>query len=63
MGIFDKFKGHGQHKAKNVSDTAERQVNEKTGDKYTDKVDDAQQRTERATGVDRPDRPERPDQP
>jgi len=59
MGIFDRFKGHGQHRAKNMSDTAERKAKEKTGNKYSDKVDDAQQKIEGATGIER----ERPDQP
>ena len=39
-------------------DAAEKQVNKKTGDKYTDKVDDAQGRAEGAMGMDRDrDRP------
>ncbi|WP_037677089.1 antitoxin [Streptomyces griseus] len=63
MGIFDKFKSQGRHKAKakDMSDTAEQRVNEKTGSRYEDQVDTAQQRTEGALGIDR-DR-ERPDQP
>ncbi|MFF4353179.1 Rv0909 family putative TA system antitoxin [Streptomyces sp. NPDC001530] len=59
MGIFDRFKSQAQHKAKHVSDAAEQEVNEKTGKKYTDQVDDAQQKIEGATGMDR-DRPEQP---
>ncbi|MEV7284195.1 antitoxin [Streptomyces sp. NPDC093252] len=60
MGIFDRFKGHhGQDKAKDMSDTAERKANEKTGNKYESQVDDAQQKAEGALGMDR----ERPDQP
>lgn len=63
MGIFDKLKGQGRHKAKakDMSDAAERRANEKTGGKYEDQIDAAQQRTEGALGLDR-DR-ERPDQP
>ncbi|GGN62790.1 hypothetical protein GCM10011579_030380 [Streptomyces albiflavescens] len=57
MGIFDRFKGHGQHRAKAMSDAAEKEVNEKTGTKYTGQVDDAQQKIEGAMGMDR-DRPE-----
>ncbi|MEU9334961.1 antitoxin [Streptomyces sp. NPDC048290] len=59
MGIFDRFKGHGQDKAKDVSDTAEQKVNEKTGNKHESQVDDAQRKAEGALGMDR----ERPDQP
>lgn len=60
MGIFDRFKNrHAQDKARDMSDTAERKVNEKTGNKYESQVDDAQQRMERELGVDR-DRPEQP---
>ncbi|MEY9991912.1 hypothetical protein ABIE67_003944 [Streptomyces sp. V4I8] len=57
MGIFDRFKNrHAQDKTRDMSDTAERQVNEKTGSKYESQVDDAQQRMERGLGMDR-DRP------
>ncbi|MEU1530498.1 antitoxin [Streptomyces fagopyri] len=64
MGIFDRFKDHARSKGKDMSDTAERDVNEKTGNKYTGQVDDAQRRIEGMTGLegDRPDRPDRPDQ-
>jgi hypothetical protein len=66
MGIFDRFKNrHAQDKAGNMSDAAERKVNEKTGNKYESQVDDAQQRMERDLGMDRDlgrDRG-RPDQP
>ncbi|MEU4089448.1 antitoxin [Streptomyces aureus] len=62
MGIFDKFKHNkaAQDKAADMSDAAEKQVNKRTGDKYTDKVDDAQQKAEGAMGMD-PNR-ERPPQ-
>jgi hypothetical protein len=45
-----------------MSDAGEREINEKTGNKYTDQVDDAQQRIEGAMGMDREptDRPDRP---
>ncbi|MFH0519868.1 Rv0909 family putative TA system antitoxin [Streptomyces sp. M41] len=60
MGIFDRFKNRqGQDKARDMSDTAERKANEKTGNKYESQVDDAQQRMERELGMDR----DRPDQP
>ncbi|MFE5187497.1 Rv0909 family putative TA system antitoxin [Streptomyces sp. NPDC056628] len=61
MGIFDRFKSnrHAQDKARDVSDAAERKVNEKTGDKYGSRVDDAQQRMERQAGMER----DKPDQP
>ena len=63
MGIFDRFKNQARDKAKSkdMSDAAERRVNEKTGGKYEDQVDAAQQRAEGALGMDR-DR-DRPDQP
>lgn len=55
MGIFDKAKemlqGHGKQ-AKQASDAAERQVNQRTGDKYTRQVDQGQQQTERRLGID-----------
>jgi hypothetical protein len=57
MGIFDRFKSHGQDKAKQMSDAAEQEVNEKSGNKYTGQADDAQQKVEGAMGMDR-DRPE-----
>ncbi|MFF4537401.1 antitoxin [Streptomyces aureus] len=55
MGIFDKFKHNkaAQDKAADMSDAAEKQVNQRTGDKYTDKVDEAQQKAEGAMGMDR----------
>ncbi|WP_031481411.1 antitoxin [Streptomyces bicolor] len=60
MGIFDRFKNRqAQDKTRDVSDAAERKVNEKTGNKYERQVDDAQQRMERELGMDR-DRPEQP---
>ncbi|CAM5420514.1 MULTISPECIES: Rv0909 family putative TA system antitoxin [Streptomyces] len=61
MGIFDRFKSnrHAQDKAGDMSDTAERTVNEKTGNKYESQIDDAQQRMERQAGMDR----DKPDQP
>ncbi|MFG2275382.1 antitoxin [Streptomyces chartreusis] len=60
MGIFDRFKNRQAHdKAKDASDTAERKVNERTGNKYEGQVDEAQQRMERGLGMDR----DRPDQP
>ncbi|MER5405368.1 antitoxin [Streptomyces sp. NPDC002769] len=61
MGIFDRFKDHAKSKGKDMSDTAERDVNQKTGNKYTGQVDDAQQGIEGTTGLER-DRPDRPDQ-
>ncbi|MDT9696707.1 Rv0909 family putative TA system antitoxin [Streptomyces sp. P17] len=61
MGIFDRFKSNRgmQDKAKDMSDTAEKKVNDKTGNKYENQVDDAQRRGEGALGMDR----DRPDQP
>ncbi|WP_458244218.1 antitoxin [Streptomyces sp. MAI_2237] len=63
MGIFDRFKSNrmAQHKAGDMSDAAEKKVNERTGNKYDSQVDQGQQRLEEQLGMDR-DR-ERPDQP
>jgi hypothetical protein len=60
MGIFDKFKSNRQvqGKAKDMSDMAEKKVNERTGNKYESQVDDAQQKLEDQMGMDR----DRPDQ-
>lgn len=61
MGIFDRFKSNrqAQDKAKDMSDMAEKKVNERTGNKYESQVDDAQQKIEGQLGMDR-DRPEQP---
>ncbi|MGW6959601.1 Rv0909 family putative TA system antitoxin [Streptomyces sp. KS_5] len=60
MGIFDRFKNRqAQDKAKGMSDTAERKVNQRTGNKHEGQVDEAQQRMERELGMDR----DKPDQP
>ncbi|MFI7414944.1 antitoxin [Streptomyces sp. NPDC049627] len=60
MGIFDRFKNRqAQDRARDVSDAAERKVNEKTGNRYEGRTDEAQQRMERELGIDR-DRPEQP---
>ena len=61
MGIMDKLKGMmGQHpdKAQQASDAAEKKTNERTGDKYTGQVDQAQRKAEGSMGM--PDRPEQP---
>ncbi|MGW3648135.1 antitoxin [Streptomyces sp. NPDC000878] len=64
MGIFDKIKEQMRGKAgQNASDTAEKQINEKTGNKYTSQVDDAQQRVEGTIGMDRDRDRDRPEQP
>ncbi|MCI3272549.1 antitoxin [Streptomyces cylindrosporus] len=61
MGIFDRFKSNRQmqDKAKDMSDMAEKKVNERTGNKYEGQVDQAQQKIEDQLGMDR-DRPEQP---
>ncbi|MGI5375997.1 Rv0909 family putative TA system antitoxin [Streptomyces sp. CA-251387] len=60
MGIFDRFKNRqAQDKGRDMSDAAERKVNEKTGNKYESQTDEAQRRMERELGMDR-DRPEQP---
>lgn len=60
MGIFDRFKNRGhQDKAKKASDAAERKINERTGDRHADRVDEAQRRAEQAMGIKRDEPPER----
>ncbi|MDH6220555.1 antitoxin [Streptomyces pseudovenezuelae] len=61
MGILDRFRSNrqAQDKAKDMSDMAEKKVNEKTGNKYEGQVDQAQQKAEGALGMDR-DKPEQP---
>ncbi|MET8247103.1 antitoxin [Streptomyces sp. NPDC005202] len=60
MGIFDKIKDMAQGKSKHLSDAAEKKANEKTGNKYEDQVDDAQQDIEGRIGMDRDRRPDEP---
>lgn len=61
MGIFDRFKSNkaAQDKTRDMSDAAERTVNEKTGDKYESQVDTGQRRLHERLGMDE-DRPEQP---
>ncbi|MGV9254213.1 Rv0909 family putative TA system antitoxin [Streptomyces sp. NPDC003697] len=58
MGIFDKFKRQVQQRAKNMSDTAEQKINERTGNKYESQVDDAQRNIEGRYGSHRDRRPD-----
>ena len=58
MGIFDRFKGQAQDKGKKQSDAAEQKANERTGGKYEQQIDDAQQRMEGAGGMRREQPPE-----
>ncbi|WP_105973352.1 Rv0909 family putative TA system antitoxin [Streptomyces geranii] len=62
MGILDKIKEQMRGKAgQTASDTAEKQINKRTGNKYESQVDDAQQKIEGAIGMDRDrDRPQQP---
>ncbi|MFF1547989.1 antitoxin [Streptomyces sp. NPDC058291] len=62
MGIFDRFKSNKavQGKARDMSDAAERTVNEKTGDRYESQVDSGQQQVHKRLGMDDEDRPEQP---
>ncbi|MGW7412536.1 antitoxin [Streptomyces sp. NPDC054863] len=53
MGIFDRFKDQAQDKAKDIVDNVDNvgdEVDEKTGGKYADKVDQAQQKATDALG-------------
>ncbi|MEU6810845.1 antitoxin [Streptomyces sp. NPDC046831] len=58
MGIFDKLKRQVQHRAKSMSDTAERKTNERTGNRYGSQIDDAQQNIEGRFGTHRDRRPD-----
>jgi hypothetical protein len=60
MGIFDRFKGQGRDKAKDMSDAAEKKANERTGNKYESQVDSAQQQLHRRAGMDEERPPEQP---
>ncbi|MFG2880263.1 antitoxin [Streptomyces sp. NPDC048337] len=55
MGFLDRAKamlqGHSQQ-AKQMSDAAEQQINERTGGKYAKQVDQAQQQMEKQLGID-----------
>ncbi|MET7319060.1 MULTISPECIES: antitoxin [unclassified Streptomyces] len=56
MGILDKMKsmaGKDKDKSRKMSDTAERQVNQRTGGKYEKQVDAAQQQAEGKLGFGR----------
>ncbi|MFD4244921.1 antitoxin [Streptomyces sp. NPDC058525] len=52
MGIFDRFKDQAKTKGKQVSDQVEQEANERTGGKYSDKIDQAQQQMEDRLGID-----------
>ncbi|MFF5446960.1 antitoxin [Streptomyces sp. NPDC012888] len=52
MGIFDKFRDQAKTRGKQMSDRAEQEANERTGNKHADKVDQAQQQAERRLGID-----------
>ncbi|MFJ1869461.1 Rv0909 family putative TA system antitoxin [Streptomyces sp. NPDC088097] len=52
MGVFDKFSDQAKAKGKEISDSLEEEANEKTGNKYTDQVDKAQQQAEQGLGID-----------
>ncbi|WP_030296985.1 antitoxin [Streptomyces katrae] len=55
MGIFDRAKemlqGHGKQ-AKQASDAAEQQIDQRTGNKYAKQVDQGQQQVEKQLGID-----------
>lgn len=52
MGIFDRFKDQAKAKSKDISDNLEQEANEKTGNKYADQIDKAQQQAEQRLGID-----------
>ncbi|MEV3857956.1 Rv0909 family putative TA system antitoxin [Streptomyces sp. NPDC050095] len=58
MGAFDKFKDQAQEKAGQISDSLEEEINEKTGGKFADKVDKAQNTAEKAVGMNREQKPD-----
>ncbi|MPY62061.1 antitoxin [Streptomyces spongiae] len=52
MGIFDRFENRAhQDQAKNVSDDAERKINERTGDRFARRREPVQHRVEEPTGI------------
>ncbi|WP_078909896.1 antitoxin [Streptomyces sp. NRRL S-87] len=53
MGIMDRAREllRGEH-GKKLSDAAEKQVDDRTGNKYTEQVDQAQQQVEKQLGID-----------
>ncbi|MDT0388581.1 antitoxin [Streptomyces dubilierae] len=51
MGIFDKFKSQARNRGKQGSDSAEQQIDERTGGKYEDQVDSGRQRVEGSLGT------------
>ncbi|MCZ9348650.1 hypothetical protein J2S54_004166 [Streptomyces sp. DSM 42143] len=65
MGILDKMKsmaGKDKDRSRKMSDTAERQVNQRTGGKYEKQVDAAQKQAEDRLGFGREGGGNRPDQ-
>jgi hypothetical protein len=52
MGIFDKFRDQAKAKSKDISDNLEEGANEKTGNKYADQIDKAQQQAEQRLDID-----------
>ncbi|MFF4321063.1 Rv0909 family putative TA system antitoxin [Streptomyces sp. NPDC001568] len=52
MGIFDKFRDQAKTKGRDISDNLEQEANEKTGNKYADRIDKAQQQAEQRLGID-----------
>ncbi|GGQ24578.1 antitoxin [Streptomyces mutabilis] len=65
MGILDKMKsmaGKDKDRSRKMSDTAERQVNQRTGGKHEKQVDAAQKRAEDRLGFGREGGGNRPDQ-
>ncbi|AWZ04492.1 MULTISPECIES: antitoxin [unclassified Streptomyces] len=52
MGIFDRFRDQAKDKGKQISDNLEQEANEKTGNKYADQIDRAQQQAEERLGID-----------
>jgi hypothetical protein len=65
MGILDKMKsmaGKDKDRSRKMSDTAERQVNQRTGGKHEKHVDAAQKQAEDRLGFGREGGGNRPDQ-
>ncbi|MEU9252550.1 Rv0909 family putative TA system antitoxin [Streptomyces sp. NPDC048270] len=52
MGIFDRFRDQAKTKGKEISDQVEQEANERTGNKYSDKIDRTQQQMEEKLRID-----------
>jgi F0F1-type ATP synthase membrane subunit b/b' len=57
MGIFDKAQDQAKATGKEISDNLEQEANERTGNKYSSQIDNAQRRVEDQLGINSDDAP------